>query len=75
MKKKGSIDIHNYKGLLKTSDGQEVFVDNISNNGWNKNSFKGCVFMDSDLRSCRFTEVERLHTKLIIDACLHNMKQ
>lgn len=61
-------DLYNYKGMLKTKDAREVFVDNVSNGGWNNSSYKNAVFRTSALRKCRSSDEELSLYKDIIDA-------
>lgn len=67
------LDIHSFKGWLKTKDGRPVYVDNVSNGGYNANSYNHATFLLSDLRigmfrdHCGEAEVQRL--KDISEAC------
>lgn len=62
-----NIDI--FCGVVNMPDGRIVYVDNVSNNGWNSNSLSGALFLSSSLRMKRCTREELIKYNNIIDAC------
>lgn len=63
------IDIHEFVGMLPLEDGREVWVDNVSNGGWSKNSLKGATFLSSPSRICRLTATDVELVRDVLDAC------
>ena len=60
-------DLSQFVGMLKTKDGREIFVDNVSNHGWNNNSVKGCIFLSG--RRDRISEDLAKHVDDVLEAC------
>lgn len=55
--------------MVKLEDGREVFVDNVSNNGWNINSLSGALFLTSPNRIGLLSKDRQIHYRNILDAC------